>query len=70
MKLGFPEPVSRLGIKYSDGSHSFLIGTEFCGAGWLCCWLGLAGPQAAASINKRAHVGVVGGQPHGRSMGL
>lgn len=57
LKLGFPEPVFRLRIEHRDGSHSFLIGREFRGAGWLCWCLGSVRPQAAAVIRKELTLG-------------
>lgn len=57
LKLGFPEPVSRLEIKRSDGSHSFLIDTNYVEWAGCAAWLGSVGAEAAAGINKELMLG-------------
>ena len=57
LQLGFPEPVSRLGIKCTNGSLSFLIGTKLH-------TVGSAGAEAAAGVR------VVGSQPYQSCVGF
>lgn len=54
LKLGFLEPVSRLQIQGTDGSHSFLIGTKLRGAGWLCCLAWLSGGPGGSWYQEKS----------------
>ena len=70
LTLGFPEPVSSWELNtVMVPTHSYLAQDYVEQAG---CAASSAQPgaQAANGINKRAHIGVVGGQPQEGSVGL